>query len=178
MVSPQSVSDLESRPEAGALPAASSSRVGALFVRFLRWNIPFFSKAFRVLLGSDIYCKAPVSLILPHPYGITIHPSAVLGRNLVILQHVTIGASHDPDRKGEAAVIEDDVVIGAGAVLIGPIKVGRGAKIGANAVVTRDVPAGRTVVGINQLLGEKMEAVPPPVASASSGEAPPGSEVS
>ncbi len=141
--------------EASALPAPSSSRVGALFVRFLRWNVPFVSKVFRVLLGSDIYCRTPASLILPHPYGITIHPAAALGENLVILQHVTIGASHDPRRWEQAPEIEDDVFIGAGAVLMGAIKVGRGAAIGANAVVTRDVPPGSTVIGINHLLGHE-----------------------
>lgn len=151
----QKVSRQRSASEPPTQTAGRSSRVGALFVRLLGWNAPVVTKALRVLLGSDIYCRTPSSLILPHPYGITIHPAAVLGENLVILQHVTIGGSSDPDRGEEAPLIEDDVLIGAGAVLLGPIRVGRGAKIGANAVVTRDVPAGRTVVGINQLLGEE-----------------------
>jgi serine O-acetyltransferase len=134
---------------------AHSSRVGALLVRVLRWNLPVVAKLFRVLLGSDIYGKIPDSLVLPHPYGITVHVATTLGRNVVLLQHVTIGCYHD-DRWGQAPTIEDDVFVGAGAVILGPITVGRGAQIGANAVVTKDVPPGRTVVGSNHLIEPKL----------------------
>ena len=132
--------------------AGRSSQVGAFFVRLLRWNVPILSKLFRVLLGSDIYCEVPATLKLPHPYGITIHPSTVLGENVVILQNATIGSHYDLARWAQAPVIEDDVWIGPGAVVLGPIKVGRGAAVGANAVVTKDVEPGRTVVGINRIL--------------------------
>ncbi len=132
--------------------AGRSSQVGALFVRLLRWNVPILSKLFRVLLGSDIYCEVPATLKLPHPYGITIHPSTVLGENVVILQNATIGSHYDVARWAQAPVIEDDVWIGPGAVVLGPITVGRGAAVGANAVVTKDVEPGRTVVGINRVL--------------------------
>jgi serine O-acetyltransferase len=77
--------------------------------------------------------------------GTVIHPRAVIGDNVGIAQGVVIGGrSHFKD----VPVIEDDVLIGAGAKVLGPIRVGRGAVIGANAVVLHDVPAGAMVGGI------------------------------
>lgn len=66
------------------------------------------------------------------------------------MQQVTIG-SKDPG-ENVAPVIESDVYIGAGAKVLGAVRVGRGAVIGANAVVTRDVPSYCTVVGANRIL--------------------------
>lgn len=86
---------------------------------------------------------------MPHPYGIVIHAQAVLGESVVIMQQVTIGARNIDDK---APVIEDDVFIGAGAKVLGGIRVGRKSTIGANAVVTRDVAPGTTIIGINQVL--------------------------
>jgi serine O-acetyltransferase len=56
-------------------------------------------------------------------------------------------------------VIEDNVFIGAGAKVLGPVRIGRGATVGANAVVTRDVPSHCTVVGANRILGIEEPAV-------------------
>lgn len=108
------------------------------------------SKAVRVFLGSDVYCRLPATTQFPHPYGIVIHHSAVLGERVVVFQQVTVGLAEPADER--AAVIEDDVTLGAGARVLGPVRVGRGAVVGANAVVTRDVPAGATVVGANRIL--------------------------
>ena len=83
--------------------------------------------------------------------GIVIHPNVKIGYRVKIYQHVTlatetwIGSEHK-------IFIDDDVMLGAGAVVVGrtdkSITVGAGAKVGANAVVTRDVLAGSTVVGV------------------------------
>lgn len=80
--------------------------------------------------------------------GIVVHARCVIGNRVKISQNVTLGG-----RSGHLAVpvIEDDVEIGAGACVLGPIRVGAGAKIGANAVVLRDVPAGAVMVGIPAL---------------------------
>lgn len=77
--------------------------------------------------------------------GVVIHEDARIGRNVFIAQQVTIGG-----RSGSAIMpmIEDDVYIGPGARVIGPVTVGTGAFIGANAVVIDDVPARSTVGGI------------------------------
>ena len=77
--------------------------------------------------------------------GTVIHARAVIGNNVEIGPGVVVGGrSHI----WEVPVIEDDVQIGVGAKVLGPIRVGRGAVIGANAVVLHDVPAGAVMVGI------------------------------
>ncbi len=76
--------------------------------------------------------------------GIVIHPEAVIGRSVFIGPHVVIGGR---SRKAGAPLIDDDVLIGAGAKVLGPIHGGRRAVIGANAVVLSDVPEGAVMVG-------------------------------
>jgi serine O-acetyltransferase len=77
--------------------------------------------------------------------GIVIHARAIIGNDVKISQNVTIGG-----RSGlaDVPVIEDGVQIGAGACVLGPIRIGSGAVVGANAVVLHDVPSGAVVVGI------------------------------
>lgn len=86
--------------------------------------------------GDDLY--------LPHPYGIVVHAWARIGDRVTIYQNVTLGETNT--RPG-VPTLGDDVLVGAGAVLLGPITVGDGAVVGANAVVTDDVPAGGLAVG-------------------------------
>lgn len=95
--------------------------------------------------GADIPLTTQIGggLLMPHPNGIVIHPDAVIGPNCLIFQQVTLGTNG----KGVPR-IDGHVDIGAGAKLLGPIRVAAHAKIGANAVVTCDVPAGATAVGI------------------------------
>jgi len=88
-------------------------------------------------------------LFLPHTVG-TVIGAARIGDNCTILQGVTLGTS-EPDMGftvSERPVIGNDVLIGAGAKVIGCITVGDNAKIGANAVVLRDVPAYAVAVGV------------------------------
>ena len=82
-------------------------------------------------------------LVLVHSNGVVINTTVKGGRNVVIEHQVTLGAE-----KGLSPVLGDDVFIGAGAKIIGTLKIGSGAKVGANAVVLDDVPEGATVVGI------------------------------
>src|SRR5262249_41049432 len=86
----------------------------------------------------------------PHPYGIVIHSRTVVGSHVTVMQQVTIGGKD----RGEnvAPVIEDDVYIGAGAKVLGGVRIGKGTVIGANAVVTRDIPPYCTVVGVNRIV--------------------------
>lgn len=99
-----------------------------------------------VVTGADIplNCQIEGGLLIPHPNGIVIHPEVIIGPNCLIFQQVTIGA------KGEFGLpdIGGHVDIGAGAKILGNIKIGDHARIGANAVVMHDVPAGKTAVGI------------------------------
>lgn len=98
------------------------------------------------LTASDIDRNADISasVRLPHPTGVVIHAEAVIGENCMIMQQVTIGII----RNDEAPVLERDVYVGAGAKILGPVTIGAGARIGANAVVLEDVPAGCTAVGV------------------------------
>lgn len=82
-------------------------------------------------------------LLLPHPSGIVIHPDVTVGPNCLIFQQVTLGLGH-----GGVPCIGGHVDIGAGAKILGGIRIGDHARIGANAVVVRDVPAGRTAMGV------------------------------
>lgn len=82
-------------------------------------------------------------LVMVHSMGIVINTNVQAGKNLVIEHGVTIGAE-----KGQSPVLGDNVFIGAGAKIIGPVRIGSDVKIGANAVVTKDLPDGATAVGI------------------------------
>jgi serine O-acetyltransferase len=97
-----------------------------------------------MFLGGDMECRDYGDLSLPHPYGITIHAWAHIGQGCVIYQNVTVGTTGDSDL---APIIEDDVFVGANAVIIGAIRVGHGSTVGAGAVVIADVPPESTVVG-------------------------------
>lgn len=117
---------------------------------FCRRHVPVLSKLVRVLFNSDIHCRLPPDVHMPHPYGIVIHPQAVIGHGVTVMQQVMIGG-RDRD-ENIAPVIGDDVTIGAGARVLGDVRIGNGAIIGANAVVTRDIPPGATVVGANRIV--------------------------
>lgn len=82
-------------------------------------------------------------LRLPHPVAIVIGQGVTVGRNVTLYQSVTIGKAKSDDYP----VIEDDVTIYPNSVVIGPIRVGAGAVIGAGSVVLKDVPAGAVVAG-------------------------------
>ena len=96
--------------------------------------------------GAEIplACEIGGGLLIPHPNGIVIHPGVKIGVNCLIFAQVTIGTRGD----SRVPVIEGHVDIGAGARILGPLRVGAHAKIGANAVVLHDVPAGATAFGI------------------------------
>jgi len=100
-----------------------------------------------VVTGADIplNCKIGGGLLLPHPNGVVIHPNAVIGNNCLIFQQVTIGSS---ERSPTPPSIADHVDIGAGAKILGNIHIGFRAKIGANAVLTKNVPNRKTALGI------------------------------
>jgi len=104
----------------------------------------------RFLTGADISCSAEIGegLALPHSGGVVIGGLCVIGRNCVIYQQVTLGYRGDHDRSDGQPHVGNDVMVGAGAKILGPVKIGDGAVVGANAVVVSDVPAGALAVGI------------------------------
>lgn len=105
-----------------------------------------------VVTGADIplNCQLGGGLLIPHPNGIVIHPSSSIGPNCLIFQQVTIGM-----QERGVPVVGGHVDIGAGAKILGSIRIGDHARIGANAVVLADVPAGATAVGIPARIVER-----------------------
>lgn len=102
----------------------------------------------QVMTGIELHCETRVGrrLRIDHFGGIIISGDAVIGDDVVVRQGVTIGLRHDNERG--SPIIGNRVDIGAGAKILGPIQIGDGAVIGANAVVIRDVPAGALAVGV------------------------------
>ena len=134
------LSDLLRRPEDNPAAARLLLRLAAK-----RWARPAF-RVVSIVLNCDLGSGNYVGLRIPHPYGIVIHAGACIGSNVTVRQHVTIGVRSDSDLR--PPIVCDDVIIGAGAAVLGPITVGLGAVIGANAVVNSDVPAFAIAVGV------------------------------
>jgi serine O-acetyltransferase len=106
------------------------------------------ANASRVLTGVEIHPAARIgdALFIDHGAGVVIGETAEIGDNVTLYQGVTLGGTGFARGKRHPTV-EDDVVVGSGAKLLGPINVGEAAKIGANSVVIHDVPPRSTVVG-------------------------------
>lgn len=83
------------------------------------------------LLNCVIECPLPSPVLMPYPFGIVIAGATRIGSRVTVMHQATIFD----------AIVEDNVTIGPGAKIIGPLRIGRGARIGANAVVTADVPS-------------------------------------
>ena len=114
------------------------------------------SQLARFLTGIEIHPKAEIgkNLFIDHGMGVVIGETSEIGDNVTIYHAVTLGGSSpsiDSERQRHEKrhpSIGNDVVIGSGAQIIGPIKVGNNARIAANAVVVKDVPENATMVGI------------------------------
>lgn len=107
------------------------------------------SQRARKVTGIEIHPGAKIgeNLFIDHGMGVVIGETAEIGRNVLMYHGVTLGGvGSDKDTKRHPT-IEDDVIIGAGAKILGPITIGKGAKIGANSVVLKDVPPYSTAVG-------------------------------
>jgi serine O-acetyltransferase len=102
----------------------------------------------RITTGVEIHPAARIgdALFIDHGAGVVIGETAQIGDNVTLYQGVTLGGTGFARGKRHPSV-DDDVVIGSGAKLLGPIHVGASAKIGANSVVIHDVPPNSTVVG-------------------------------
>jgi len=116
----------------------------------------FISQLSRFLTGIEIHPGAKIgkNLFIDHGMGVVIGETSEIGDNVTIYHMATLGGispsinSNDQRNKKRHPTIEDDVVIGSGAQVLGPVTVGRCAKIGANAVITKDVPEKSVMVGI------------------------------
>ena len=105
----------------------------------------------RFLTGIDIHPGAQIGRHLFIDHGFTvIGETAVIGDNVTIYQCVTLGGTNPANGVGgkRHPSLDDGVIVGSGAQILGPITVGKRARIGANAVVTDDVPEGVTMIGL------------------------------
>lgn len=109
----------------------------------------FVSQGSRFLTGIEIHPGARIGrrLFIDHGMGVVVGGTATIGDDVTIYQCVTLGGLSLKPGKRHPDVL-DGAIIGAGAQVLGPITVGRGARVGANAVVVEDVCEGHTVVGI------------------------------
>ena len=110
----------------------------------------------RFLTGIEIHPKAKIgdNLFIDHGMGVVIGETSEIGNNVTIYHMVTLGGispSTNSDDQRDAKrhpTLEDNVVIGSGAQVLGPVTIGKNAKVGANAVVTKDVPENAIMIGI------------------------------
>lgn len=123
----------------------SAHRLHQRSVPLLPLIISYLSRA---ITGIEIHPGASIGegFFIDHGAGVVIGETAEIGDNVTLYQGVTLGGTGFQAGKRHPTV-EDNVTIGSGAKLLGPITVGHGAKVGANSVVVEDVPARSTVVG-------------------------------
>ena len=119
--------------------------------RVMRWfyehKLYLSAKIVCYLIRILFACAIPPTTILKegvriaHGMGIVLHQNTVIGERTIIYQNVTVGNAGGPQ-------IGSDCILGAGCVILGNIRIGNNVKIGANAVVLKDVPANCTAVGV------------------------------
>ncbi len=153
---------------------AAGSRLGVVFLYptfhvmffykigniFWRYNLKFIARFImyfaRIFTGIEIHPAAKIgkNFFMDHGLGIVIGETTEIGENVTIYQGVTLGGimpsvESDTQRNQKRhPTIGNNVIIGSGAQILGAIKVGDNARIGANSVVTKDVPANVTVAGV------------------------------
>lgn len=115
----------------------------------LRWLARVLANLSRLLTGIEIHPGAKIGrrFFIDHGMGVVIGETAEIGADCTIYHQVTLGGTSFEKGKRHPT-LEEGVVVGAGAKILGPVRIGAGARIGSNAVVLRNVPAKATAVGI------------------------------
>ena len=141
---------------------------GDLYLNLLRsGRFRMFRRLLENVLGTEIRGRIPERLYIPHPYGIITGPTTEIADDVTLMQFSSLGPK-DPwfqgDIKGEKVypTVEEGAYVSMGAKVLGPVTIGAWSVIGANAVVTEDVPPFSTVFGHNRIL-RSTEGGPPPV---------------
>lgn len=131
----------------------TDSTMAMVYYRLMQWSRRHRLSPLEMLFNrlNGIFCNCYIGrgaefgegFVLVHADGVVINRMVRGGDNIYIEHQVTIGAD-----RGQSPVLGNDIFIGAGAKILGPVTIGDGARIGANAVVVKDVPAWSTVVGV------------------------------
>lgn len=130
-------------------PVYMTYKVGNTLNKYGVPVLPFVIRGLmRVIFACDIPCNTSIgkgTLFPHHALGVVINPDAVIGKNCIIRQNCTIGG-----RNGimTVPVLEDNVSLGAGAMVLGPVRIGENSEIGAGAIVINDIPANSVAVGV------------------------------
>ena len=126
-----------------------------LWQKNLKLTARFLSQVTRFLTGVEIHPAATIGsgFFIDHGMGVVIGETAEIGNNVTMYHGVTLGGTTVFDKNGKVMTkrhptIGNNVIIGSGAQVLGPIKIGNNVKIGSNAVVLKDVSANETVVGV------------------------------
>ncbi|MDD5143480.1 serine O-acetyltransferase [Methanoregula sp.] len=145
-----------------------------LWTHNLKFSARFLSHISRFLTGIEIHPGATIGrrVVIDHGMGVVIGETAEVGDDVLIYMGVVLGGTALENIKRHPT-IGNNVIIGSGAIVLGPIDIGDGAKVGAGAVVVRPVPSGATVVGVPGRIagpeqgitreGQKEEVMPDPV---------------
>jgi serine O-acetyltransferase len=126
---------------------------GNLFVQKIVCKI--LSAVNQMVIQAVFHCIIPKeadigdNFMMPHPFGVLISPNAKIGDNVKIMHHVTIGHNEFSDTPVSKIVVEDNVYIAPGALILSnSMTIGRGSIIGPNVVVLKDVPPGSVIVSM------------------------------
>ena len=151
-----------------SLTAIRSYRIAHWFhIRGMKTIARMISQRARNRTGIEIHPGATIGkgLFIDHGMGVVIGETAVVGNNCLLYQGVTLGGT-GKDIGKRHPTIGNNVMVGAGAKILGPFTVGDNARIAANSVVLREVPPNATVVGVPgrvvRLCGEKLDHIHTP----------------
>lgn len=125
----------------------------------LKWLARLFAQAARWLTGIEIHPGAKIGrrFFIDHGMGVVIGETAEIGDDCTLYHGVTLGGTTWRKEKRHPT-LGNNVVVGAGAKILGPITVGDNARVGSNSVVVKDVPVGATVVGIpGRIIGPRKD---------------------
>jgi len=133
----------------------------------------FISHISRFLTGIEIHPGAKIGkrFFIDHGMGVVIGETSEIGDDVLIYQGVVLGGT-TRERKKRHPTIGNYVVIGAGATILGPVKIGDGARIGSGSVVVKSVPTGATVVGIPGRVMERKKRLVKPLIDLEHGKLP------
>ncbi len=127
-----------------------------LWKRKFRLLARFISYLGRIVTAIEIHPGAEIGrrFVIDHGTGVVIGETSIIGDDVTLYHSVTLGGtspavdSHNQVGQKRHPTVKDGAIIGSGAAVLGPITIGKGARVGANSVVTKDIPASVTAVGI------------------------------